>query len=49
VTCSLFVTNEDVPDGVLRHELVIKRDDSATGKSEDVGDAEQLERADDGA
>ncbi|WP_281536268.1 hypothetical protein [Cryobacterium breve] len=44
---ALLVAHQDVPDGVLGHQLVVERDDGAAGQAEDIRHAQQFEGADD--
>lgn len=48
MACSLLVTHQDVPKVGRIHERVVDGQNGATGETEDVPDAEKLERADDG-
>jgi hypothetical protein len=47
VTRALLVADEDVAQLLGREQRVVDRQDRAARQPEDVGDAEQLERADD--
>ncbi len=49
VAGALLVAHEDVADGRGGHELVVERHDRAAREPEHVGDAELLERGEDGA